>query len=95
MKISSLSARTRALLLVLGLGAAGTLTWSATALNAGSPTVSVNVDPKPIAPVTSGLGASYAPVVKKVAPSVVKVQVSEKAKAVAAPELPPIFNHPG
>jgi serine protease Do len=95
MKTSFFSTRTRAVLFGLGLGAAGTLTWSATALNAGSPTVSVTVDPKPIAPLASGLGASFAPVVKKVAPSVVKVEVSEKAKAVAAPELPPFFNQPG
>jgi serine protease Do len=95
MKTTSLSARSRALLLALGLGVAGTVTWSATALNAGSPTVSVNVDPKPIPAIASGLGASYAPVVKKVAPSVVKVQVSEKAKTVANPELPPFLNQPG
>ena len=95
MKTTYFSTRTRALLLALGLGAAGTLTWSATALNAGAPSVSVNVDPKPIAPVVSGLGASYAPVVKKVAPSVVKVQVTEKAKEVATPELPPFLNQPG
>jgi serine protease Do len=95
MKTSLFSARTRAVMLALGLGAAGTLTWSATAANSGSPTVSVTVDPKPIAPVTSGPGASFAPVVKKVAPSVVKVEVTEKAKAVPAPELPPFFNQPG
>ena len=95
MKTNSLSARARVLMLALGLGAAGTLTWSATALNAGSPSVSVNVDPKPITPVHSGLGVSYSPVVKKVAPSVVKVQVTEKAKAVSSQELPPFLNQPG
>lgn len=95
MKTSLFSARTRAVLVALGLGAAGTLTWSAMAANSSSPTVSVTVDPKPIATATSGPGASFAPVVKKVAPSVVKVEVTEKAKAVSAPELPPFFNQPG
>jgi serine protease Do len=95
MKTSFFSARTRAVLFGLALGAGGTLTWSATALNASSPKVSVTVDPKPIAPATSGAGASFAPVVKKVAPSVVKVEVTEKAKAVPGPELPPFLNQPG
>ena len=96
MKLSSLSPRHRALLLALGLGAAGSLTWSATALN-GAPSVSVNVDPKPVASEKSPLGPSYAPVVKKVAPSVVKLQISERAKAVTTREreLPPFLDQPG
>jgi serine protease Do len=94
MKTHSNSARARAVLLALGLGLAGTLTWSATALNAGSPSVSVNVDSKPVTS-SSNTTTSYAPVVKKVAPAVVKVEVSERAKATAGPELPPFLNQPG
>src|SRR4051812_19620809 len=94
MNTSKFSSRRRALLLALGLGAAGTLTWSATALNAG-PSVSVNVDAKPVASANSALGPSYAPVVKKSAPSVVKVQVTERAKNVPAADLPPFLNQPG
>jgi serine protease Do len=92
---SSLGRRRRVLLLAMGLVAGGTLTWSATALNAGSPSVSVNVDTKPIPPTNAGGATTFAPVVKKVAPSVVKVQVTERAKNVPAPELPPFLNQPG
>lgn len=95
MKNSSYSARRRVLLLALGLAAAGSATWSATALNAGSPSVSVNVDSKPVPAANSALGPSYAPVVKKAAPSVVKVQVSERAKAIKGADLPPFLNQPG
>jgi serine protease Do len=96
MKLSLLSHRQRALLLTVGLAAAGTLTWSATALNASAPSVSVNVDSKPIASTTgSGGHTTYAPVVKRVAPSVVKVQVTEKAKNVSSQDLPSFFNQPG
>lgn len=94
MKSPSQFNRSRALLFALGLAAAGSLTWTATALN-GAPSVSVNVDAKPIAPSSSALGPSYAPVVKKVAPSVVKVQVTERAKMVSTQELPPFLNQPG
>jgi serine protease Do len=89
------SVRGRALLLALGLAAGGSLAWSATALKAGAPSVSVNVDSKPIASANTALGPSYSPVVKKVAPSVVKVQVSERAKLVSTQELPPFLNQPG
>ncbi|ACB75010.1 DegQ family serine endoprotease [Opitutus terrae] len=84
----------RAVLFALGLLAAGGLGW--TASNAANPSVSVKVDERPIsASVNSPLGASYAPIVKRVAPSVVKVLVTERAKAIPAQELPPFFNHPG
>src|SRR3954469_9072415 len=95
MKNSSPSARRRALLLAFGLAVAGSLTWSATALNAGSPSVAVNVDSKPVPAANSALGPSYAPVVKKAAPSVVKVQVTERAKNVSAQDAHPFFNQPG
>ncbi|MEO7600095.1 MAG: DegQ family serine endoprotease [Opitutus sp.] len=95
MKNSSYSPRRRVLFLALGLAAAGSVTWSATALNAGAPSVSVNVDSKPVPAANSALGPSYAPVVKKAAPSVVKVQVSERAKTVSGSDLPPLLNQPG
>jgi serine protease Do len=86
--------RRRAMLFALGLVGAGGLAWSATALNA-SQSVSVKVDEKPIVSTASSpLGASYAPIVKRVAPSVVKVLVTERAKNVPAAELPPFLNNP-
>lgn len=87
--------RRRAALVALALFGAGGLAWSASAGDA-KPSVSVKVDEKPISASTSSpLGASYAPIVKKVSPSVVKVLVSEKARAVPVNELPPFFNAPG
>lgn len=82
------------MLLALAILGAGGLGW--TASNAANPSVSIKVDDKPVASgESSPLGASYAPIVKRVAPSVVKVMVSEKAKAVASDEVHPFFNHPG
>lgn len=89
--------RTRAALLALalfGIGSLGGVAWSATA--GSNPSVTVKVDEKPIASdASSPLGASYAPIVKKVAPSVVKVLVAEKAKSVPAMEGHPFFDLPG
>lgn len=87
--------RTRAALVALALFGVGGVAWSATALNP-KPSISVKVDERPIGSgESSPLGASYAPIVKRVAPSVVKVLVVEKAKSVPVQELPPFFNHPG
>lgn len=70
------------------------MAWSATALS--NPSVTVKVDEKPlVADASSPLGASYAPIVKKVAPSVVKVLVAEKAKKVPVAEGHPFFDLPG
>ena len=94
---SNNSSRRRAILLALalfGAGSVGGVAWSATA--GSNQSVTVKVDNKPIASgESSPLGASYAPIVKKVAPSVVKVLVEEKAKSVPVAELPPFFNAPG
>ncbi len=82
---------------IIALALAGSVgaVWSASALNA-SPSVSVKVDDKPIpANNASPLGASYAPIVKRVAPSVVKVLVTERAKNVPVQDLNPLFNNPG
>jgi len=75
---------------------AGGLTWSATALadSAAHPKVSVKVDAQAIARDNFNESGSYAPVVKRVAPSVVKVQVTERAKDVPAPDMPQFFNDP-
>jgi len=87
--------RRRAVLYVLGILGAGGLVWSATAL-AGSPSISVKVDDRPIASNgSSPLGASYAPIVKRVAPSVVKVLVTERAKNIPLNDALPFFNNPG
>jgi len=89
--------RTRAALLALalfGIGGLGGVAWSATA--GSNPSVTVKVDDKPIASdASSPLGASYAPIVKKVTPSVVKVLVAEKAKSVPVMEGHPFFDLPG
>jgi periplasmic serine protease, Do/DeqQ family len=89
--------RTRAALLALalfGIGGLGGVAWSAT--SGSNPSVTVKVDEKPVASdASSPLGASYAPIVKKVAPSVVKVLVAEKAKSVPVAEGHPFFDLPG
>lgn len=95
MNNQSFSPRRRATLFALALFGAGGIAWSAVAGDA-KPSVSVKVDEKPvISSAASPLGASYAPIVKRVAPSVVKVVVAEKAKSLPVAELPPFFNHPG
>ena len=69
---------------------AGGLFWSFAAFASGDPSakVAVRVDSAPIPAVVGGEPSSYAPVVRRVAPSVVKVLVTERAKNVAAPDLP-------
>jgi serine protease Do len=81
---------------ILALAIAGTagVAWSASALD-GKPSVSVKVDEKPVTSAHGGVGTSYAPVVKEVAPSVVKVLVTERAKNVPTEDLAPFFNSPG
>ncbi len=82
-------------LAVIAVAGVGGLAWSANALKAGG-TVSVKVDETPIATASAGSHFySYAPVVKRVAPSVVKVLVTERAKNVPAENLPPFFDSPG
>ncbi|HWA08748.1 MAG TPA: DegQ family serine endoprotease [Opitutaceae bacterium] len=81
--------RRRIFLFAAGLIAASGLAWAAAASHATDGKVTVMVDKTPVAAANSPLGPSYAPVVKRVAPSVVKVLVTERAKKVAQAEIPP------
>jgi serine protease Do len=92
---SSFSSR-RSVWSTAGLVAAGGLALSvvAWAADQGKPQVIVKVDEQPLARSGVGESASYSPVIKQVAPSVVSVNVTERAKNVEAPELPPFFNDP-
>ncbi len=95
---SNFTQRRRGLaMLAVGLISATSLVWAASALNNdGKTAVSVKVDDKPVASANSPLGPSYAPIVKRVAPSVVRVEVSERAKTVAVDsQVSPFFNNPG
>jgi serine protease Do len=80
---------TRPSLWAVGAIAAAGLLWSLSALASGdaSPKVSVKVDTTPIPALVGGEASSYAPVVKRVAPSVVRVNVTERAKNVPVPGL--------
>jgi serine protease Do len=87
--------RRRAAAYAAGLIAAGSLVWAATALETKPATqIPVKIDDKPVATAGSLLGPSYAPIVKRVAPSVVKVLVTERAKNIPVADLPPFFNNP-
>ncbi|HEY0945387.1 MAG TPA: DegQ family serine endoprotease [Opitutaceae bacterium] len=77
--------------------AAGSLAWAAAAFASNNPEakVKVHVDDKPIERVVEPeLTASYSPVIKRVSPAVVKVLVTERAKAVPTGDMPPFFNDP-
>jgi serine protease Do len=76
--------------------AAGGLAWSVTAFadQAAHPKVSVKVDDQAITRSNNPETTSYAPVIKRVAPSVVKVLVSERAKNVPGEDMSPFFNDP-
>jgi len=87
----------RALGLASGLIlAAGGLGWSVSAFadQPAHPKVSVKVDEQPIARSAAPESASFAPVIKRVAPSVVKVLVTERAKNVSAADMPQMFQDP-
>ncbi len=86
----------RALSAVAALVAGGGLVWAAAAFAASdSPAkVTVKVDEKPIERAAGIEPSSYSPVVKRVAPAVVNVQVTERARMVAAQDLPPFMNDP-
>jgi serine protease Do len=76
--------------------AAGGLVWAAAAFaaNDASAKVAVKVDEKPLERSAVVEPSSYSPVVKRVAPAVVKVQVTERARTVTADELPPFMQDP-
>ncbi len=84
--------RRRAAFIGGGLLAAGALVFTVVAFAAGEakPSVSINIDDKPLARTASD---SYAPVIKQVAPSVVKVLVTERAKNIPVQDNP-FFNDP-
>jgi serine protease Do len=94
MKLPFIRSRAAILAALVAVGA-GSAAWSVAASSAGTPPVSVKIDEKPISAVNSPLGPSYAPVVKRVAPSVVKVHVTESAKNVPASFEPFLENNPG
>jgi serine protease Do len=75
--------------------AAGGLALSVVAFAEQSkPSVSVKVDEQSISRAVPGESGSFSPIVKQVAPSVVRVNVTERAKNVPSPDLPPFFNDP-
>ncbi len=95
MKTPSRSGRSLIAASLLAL-ATGGLTWSVTnavADNATHPKVTVKVDDQGITRENPDSG-SYAPIIKKVAPSVVKVEVTERAKDIPSSELPPFLQDP-
>jgi serine protease Do len=79
-----------------GLVAAGGLALSvvAWAADQGKPQVTVKIDEQPLARSGVGESASYSPVIKQVAPSVVSVNVTARGKEVSMDELPPFFSDP-
>ena len=93
MKNPSLNRRSLWMAGVIAL-AAGGLSWSVTAADSKNPKVDIKVDQQPIARENVAESGSYAPVVKKVAPSVVQVQVTERARNAPQPEMPEFFNDP-
>ena len=93
MNIHRTSLRQRITQYTAALIAAGGLAWAAAA-RSGDAAVSVKVDKTPVAAANSPLGPSYAPIVKRVAPSVVKVLVTERAKNAQPADLPQFFNDP-
>ncbi len=77
--------------------AVGALTWAVAtqAADKSAPQVTVKVDEKPIDREAGYEPASYAPVVKRVAPAVVNVQVTQRARSVPAQQmLPPFLQDP-
>lgn len=76
--------------------AAASLAWAVAsqASDASTPQVTVKVDEKPIEREARYEPASYAPVVKRVSPAVVNVQVTQRARAMPAQDLPPFLQDP-
>jgi serine protease Do len=82
--------------LASALVAVGAFSWAVAtrASDQASPQVTVKVDEKPIDREAGYEPASYAPVVKKVAPAVVNVQVTQRARSLPAQALPPFLQDP-
>ena len=86
----------RALWSLGGAVCAGALFWTLALSTSGDAqaAVAVKLDDHPLAPAINDAMASFSPVVKRVAPSVVKVLVTERAKNLPAANLPQIFDNP-
>lgn len=82
--------------LASALVAVGAFSWAVAtrASEQTSPQVTVKVDEKPIDREAGYEPASYAPVVRKVAPAVVNVQVTQRARSLPAQALPPFLQDP-
>ncbi len=82
--------------LLIGALTAGSALWGASELaDKGQSKVDVKVDETPINRVAGpDAFTSFAPVVKRVEPSVVRILVTERAKEVTDNQLPPFFNNP-
>ncbi len=78
------------------LAIAGSLAWAVAtfASDEAAPHVTVKIDETPIERDTTFEPASYSSVVKRVAPSVVNVQVTQRARSVPAQALPPFMQDP-
>jgi serine protease Do len=97
MNIVSSLLRSRALWFAGAIAAASGLVWGATASGeiATHAKVSVKVDDQPIARSGSPEAAfSFAPMIKRVEPSVVKVMVTERGSEASNQDLSPFFDDP-
>ncbi len=92
-KLSLLLQRRTSWLFGATMIAASVLVWSGAAAGEQNK-VAVKIDEQPILRSDRVDTTSYSPVVKRVAPSVVKVLVTERAKNVAVQEMPPFFDDP-
>ncbi len=79
-------------LVAVGGLALSVVAWAAT--DQGKAQVTVKVDEQPLARSGVGESASYSPVIKQVAPSVVSVNVTARGKEISPDELPPFFSDP-
>jgi len=88
MHLSRHSFRPRSCILAGSAIAAASLLWSLSAFASGdaSPNISVKVDSAPIPTLVGGEASSYASVVKRVAPSVVRINLTAGSKRSAAPD---------
>ena len=88
----------RSLRLGIILTAAAAMGWTAAAWatdDAASEKVVVTVDDAPITrDAAGGLRVSFSPIVKKVAPAVVQVNVTAKAERITEADLPPMLRDP-
>jgi serine protease Do len=79
------------MLIAVGALALSVVAWAA---DEKKSEVIVKLDDKPLLRSETNEAVSFSPVIKRVAPAVVSVTVTERARNQAAPELPPFFNDP-